>query len=130
MYWDCAFGLLITLAVGHGVMEQIHHWLHKRIEPPPLPGKGVPPWFTGLVERAIFFLFVAAYDVPGITVSMMVWLGIKMAANWNRPGLTSSDDSDAEARRARGAIAAAVLGLMSMGFALVGGLICRGAITG
>ena len=90
----------------------------------------MPPWFVGLVERSIFFLFVAAYDVPGITVSMMVWLGIKMAANWNRPGLTSSDDSDAEARRACGAIAAAVLGLMSMGFALVGGLICRGAITG
>ena len=127
MYWDCAFGLIITLGIGHGVIQQIHTWLHGRIGLSRSGDERVPAWFTGLVERAVFFLFVAS-GVPGIPVSMMVWLGIKMAANWNRPGLVPSDDSDAEARRARGAIAAAVLGLLSMGFALVGGLICRGAI--
>ena len=127
MYWDCAFGLIITLGIGHGVIKLIHTWLHDRIKPPRPVGEGVPAGFTGFVERAGFFLFVV-FDMPGITVSMMVWLGIKMAANWNRPGLVPSDDSDAGARRARGAIAAAVLGLLSMGFALVGGLICRGAI--
>ena len=128
MYWDCVFGLLITLGLGHGVIGPIHAWLHERIKPPRLPGKGVPAGFTGFVERLVFFLIVV-FDMPGFTVSMMVWLGIKMATNWNRPGLAASD-AEAEARRARGAIAAAVLGLMSMGFALVGGLICRGAITG
>ena len=126
MYWDCLFGLIISLVIGHGAIQPLHSWLHDRIGITRSKGQGVPPWFTGLAERSVFFLLVAS-DMPGTTVSMMAWIGIKMAANWNRPGL-SPPDAEAEARRARGAIAAAVLGLIGMGFALAGGLICRGAV--
>ncbi len=46
------------------------------------------------------------------------WLAIKMAANWER-----APESDPFHRS--GAVLAAVLGLISMGFALGGGLICK-----
>ncbi len=126
MYWDCLFGLIISLAIGHGVIQLLHRWLHDRIGIPRSQGRAVPPWFTGLAERSVFFLLVAS-DLPGTTVSMMAWIGIKMAANWNRPAAAPIDAED-EALRARGGIAAAVLGLIGMGFALAGGLICRGAV--
>jgi hypothetical protein len=87
----------------------------------------VPPWLTGLVERFVFFLLVA-FDMPATPVTMMAWLGIKMAANWNRSDSTPPDE-EAETMRAQGATAAAVLGLLSMGFALIGGLLFRYAMT-
>lgn len=125
MYWDCLFGLIISLVIGHGVIQPLHCWLHDRIGIPKSKKRAVPPALTGLVERAVFFLLVAS-NMPGTTVSMIAWIGIKMAANWNRP-VSTPLDAEVEARRARGAIAAAVLGLLGMGFALIGGLICRGA---
>jgi hypothetical protein len=126
MYLDFLLGLIVSLAIGHGVLKWLHRWLHDRIgiEDQDHP---VPPWLTGLVERFVFFLLVA-FDMPATPVTMMAWLGIKMAANWNRSDSTPPDE-EAETKRAQGATAAAVLGLLSMGFALMGGLLFRYAMT-
>jgi hypothetical protein len=75
----------------------------------------VSPWLTGIVERA-FFTVVLAFDVSGASTAMMAWLTVKMLPNWNR---TTADPP--------GAFTALLAGLVSLFFALVGGLICRTA---
>jgi len=133
MYLDFFLGLIVALAIGHGVLRWLHRWLHDRIGIED-DDKPVPPWLTGLIERFVFFLMVA-FNMPATPVTMMAWLGIKLAANWNRsvstPPKKAEQDAIAEAerKRAQGAIAAAVLGLLSMGFALIGGLLFRYAMT-
>jgi len=67
---------------------------------------------TGIIER-VFFTVVVAFDVSGTATAMMGWIAIKMAAVWNV----------SQPRAAT--IFTALGGLMSMFFALTGGLICR-----
>lgn len=77
----------------------------------------VPGWITGLVERT-FFTIAVAFGGPFAIVAMIAWLGAKMATDWNRP--------QAERQDPAGAFTTLLGGLVSMFFALVGGLICRG----
>jgi hypothetical protein len=116
----------VALAIGHGVLRWLHRWLHDRIGIED-EDKPVQPWLTGLIERFVFFLMVA-FEMPATPVTMMAWLGIKMAASWNR-SVSTSPDEEVETKQAQGAMAAVVLGLLSMGFALIGGLLFRYAMT-
>lgn len=76
---------------------------------------------VGFMECA-FFTLAVAHNMPGVIAAMMSWVAVKLAANWaNRPAPT--DELTGPFRLT------AILGtLFSMGFALVGGLICRGSI--
>lgn len=75
------------------------------------------PIWTGLIER-FFFTLIVAFDISGAAVAMMGWLGAKMAVNWNRqPG-------DNPVNRAF-SMTALQTGVVSLLFALIGGLICR-----
>lgn len=88
---------------------------------PKLKQPRVPAWITGAVERFVFSVLVAL-NVSGVAPAMVGWLALKMAANWNRKDL---DDNP----KARGfALSALLAGLVSMLFATVGGLICRGEL--
>lgn len=72
----------------------------------------------------MFFTVVIGVSehVPSdILTAMFAWLAVKMAANWNR------DQSSPKAVRA-GAVSAALAGLVSMLFAFIGGLLCRGSL--
>jgi hypothetical protein len=126
MYLDFFLCLLVALAIGHGVLRWLHRWLHDQIGIQD-EDKPVQPWLTGLIERFVFFLMVA-FEMPATPVTMMAWLGIKMAASWNR-SVSTTPDEEAETKEAQGAMAAVVLGLLSMGFALIGGLLFRYAMT-
>ena len=112
-------GFVFSLAVGHAFVAPLRWWLYKRIGIPMATEKGVPAWFLGVAERA-FFTAAIAFELSGAAVAMMAWVALKMASYWTR----GADDEI----RSRGATAAALLGLTSMGFALVGGLICIGKI--
>ena len=79
----------------------------------------VQPWLTGTVER-IFFTLAAAFHVSGAVVAMIAWVGLKMATDWNRPGGAGGQNP------AGGAWTALLGGLVSMLFALLGGVICGG----
>jgi len=81
----------------------------------------VPAWLTGLVERTFFTLLVA-FQVQGVSTAMIGWLAIKLASNWNHPSAPNE-----KATRAH-AFLALLAGLISLGFAFVGGLICAGHI--
>lgn len=114
-YWF--LGYFVSVVVGGVVVEGCWRWGRQCIGMPPYKRKGVSPWVTGVVER-LFFTLAAAID-PSTTIPAMIgWLAIKMAANWER-----APESDPFHRS--GAVLAAVLGLISMGFALGGGLICK-----
>lgn len=81
-------------------------------------GEKVPPSLTGLIER-LFFTMMVATDISGTAVAMITWIFAKMVTNWNRLG------REVPVSRAFSALLA---GLVSMLFALIGGMICRGTL--
>lgn len=73
-------------------------------------------WKVGVIESACFAAMIGL-GIQGIAPAMMLWISAKMAAGWNL-----HNGSDDDAKRARfGALAG---GLVSMGFAAIGGTIC------
>ena len=80
--------------------------------------KHVPPWLTGVIER-LFFTCVIAFKLSGVAIAMIGWITLKMVTNWNRP----STDKD---QKTTGAFSALLAGLVSMLFAIIGGLIVNG----
>ncbi len=80
-------------------------------------GKEVPAWLTGAVER-LFFTVLVGLEVSGAPTAMIGWLALKLATNWNHP-----DWKDKPGARAF-AFSALLAGLVSMLFALLGGLVC------
>jgi len=98
---------------------------------PDAPRRRVPSWFTGTIER-IFFTTLVAFDVAGYPVAMIVWLAAKMAATWTGRG-TPRNDTEEEAKQANdyriSSSITLVNGLVSMMFALIGGLIMQYALA-
>ena len=123
----CSLGLFTSLVVGSWVTGFFLRRVRRRLDrlrgirgdSDPAPWHGVqdiPPWLTGVIER-LFFTVVVAFNVPGAVVAMIAWLAVKMATDWNRPGIPTT---------AAGAMSALLGGLVSMLFAVAGGLICSG----
>ena len=82
----------------------------------------VPSWFIGLTERT-FFVILVAFELSAVAVAMIVWLTVKMLYNGN---IFSDDKKNITVRSL--AFSALLANLISMLFALIGGLICRGSI--
>jgi len=112
-------GFSVSLGLGWLFVGLFLRWVqHDEAEKSSSGATRVPPWFTGLVERT-FFTIVIAFDISGAATGMMAWLAVKMASNWNR--VIGSQAA---------AFQALTAGLISLFFALVGGLICRGRLLG
>ena len=77
---------------------------------------------TGLLER-LLFTFLVAFDISGTAIAMIVWLATKMTINWDK---ISHPKDNPEIRSLT--LSALLAGLVSMFFALVGGLVCRGQL--
>lgn len=71
---------------------------------------------TGAIERTLFTLLIA-YQVSGAAVAMMIWLGLKTALGWGEHLKTPQGRSLA--------LHGLFTGLVSLLFALVGGLFIR-----
>jgi hypothetical protein len=123
------FGLSISLAAGHFASRKFRDFRNKHIEKVTNNSKEIElikkdqiqsdllPTITGIAER-FFFTLIIAFDVSGGAVAMIAWLGAKMAVNWNR--------LSGENPVARGfSMTALQTGMVSLFFALLGGLICR-----
>jgi hypothetical protein len=126
VYW--LLGLTWALVVGHLVTKFVLNRIRAFLvaartaagDTGTLPwsiGTGVPSWLTGTIER-LFFTTAVAFELSGVATAMMAWMGVKLAANWNRP--TAPPDPVGAL-----ALSAALGGLVSMFFALTGGVICR-----
>ncbi len=77
----------------------------------------VPPWITGTAE-SVFFTTAVFFSMSGVLIAMMLWITLKMAAKWGARG-----DRTKGIHYVR--LTALLGGLISMFFALVGGLIAR-----
>ena len=115
-----ALGLTLSLGVGWYVTEAFLTQLRENFKvKKPNAEKCVPPWLTGLVERS-FFTVAVALNLSGATTAMVGWVAVKMASHWTRPSARHGPNS-------RFLVFSGLLaGLVSMFFALVGGLIARG----
>lgn len=122
----------LAISVGWGTaITPIFLWLLRRVymKLPKQnldPGtRAVPALLLGILER-IFFTVVIAYNVAGGGIAMIGWLTVKMAANWNRS--VTAENSQDLTQKIRYAMAALAAGIVSMGFALIGGLVWKGDI--
>lgn len=119
---EWTIGLLFAVVAGSVAtwifLKALRWWLGL----PPKPrlsrgARGVPPWLTGVVER-IFFTVLVGLEVSGAPAAMIGWLALKLATNWNHPDWKEKPNSRTFA------LSALLGGLISMFFALLGGLIC------
>jgi hypothetical protein len=124
VYW--LVGLTVALVAGHFAAKSVVDWLRSRIvlahaadkepyKPLWLSDIGIPVGMTGFIER-LFFTTAVAFELSGVATAMIAWIVVKLAADWNRP-TTPADPA--------GTLSAALGSLVSMLFALAGGMICR-----
>lgn len=135
MYCGFVGIVLIALIAGHvgagAFLWVLRDWWQK-IEKEDLDpdSRPVPVWVTGGIERAIFSLPIAYLPNPQnvslIGAGMIAWLALKMATNWNR--IWAEEDEVKRTRRTRGALAALLAGVVSLSFAVWGGLSARGVL--
>jgi len=115
-------GLSVALVCG-GIVNQ--HWARKLKK---LIGDEDPqyriliPLSLGVVE-SLFFTIGVAFDLSGVMIGMVAWMGAKMAAHW---GIESKEHQVKNI----GTIRFLVLGgtMISLLFAMIGGLICSGKL--
>ena len=118
-------GFFVSIVVGHGVVWTVRYFLYKHLNVVERKGSGVMPgWMLGAGERA-FFTLVIAFNIAGAAISMIAWVALKMATGWNRLGIATKGDEDLRTQQALGAL---FVNLWSMGFALIGGVICNDRI--
>jgi hypothetical protein len=84
---------------------------------------GIPVLVTGTVER-LFFLVAVAFNLSGVVVAMVGWIGVKMAAHWGARPEAPEQQKSGSIYAIR--ITAILGGLLSLLFAMVGGLVCSG----
>jgi len=116
-----SIGMSVALVLGAVVTELFVRALRScfNISIPPSQ-RAVPAWLVGSIER-LFFTVVVAFNISGTAVAMIGWITVKMVTNWNRPGCSGPEFAPV-------ALTALLGGLVSMFFALIGGLICSGNI--
>lgn len=144
-------GLVVSLLIGHFVTGEFVDLVrsHYRIDEKWIDENfdyglpNLPRWVIGPLER-LFFTLLVAFNVSGVATGMMIWLLVKMVSNWNLliPPLVGENrnlKTDEEKKREkeqdmhramlRRYTWSGFLGtLMSLLFALLGGLICGGLI--
>lgn len=140
-------GLGFALGIGHLLtkifLEKLRAHIRFDVSGINVAEREIPAWLAGILER-LFFTAVIAFDVSAAGAAIMGWVAIKMATDWNRiniknvpPGgappsakstvpINSSNIDEAKLRVF--ALSGLYGSLLSMFFALLGGLICRGAI--
>jgi len=80
----------------------------------------VPSWKTGFAERTLFFFVTIV--LPGKVITYMgVWMGLKMAANWNRRSVKYTDNEEEQDKISMFSISALFGNVASLAFAFIGG---------
>ena len=82
----------------------------------------LPTTVLGVIER-IFFGALVAFDISETAAEMVTWIFVKMATDWNR--ILEAGSKKGPRSLAFGSLLASMISLL---FALIGGLICRMAI--
>ncbi len=89
---------------------------------------------TGLLER-LGVTLLTVWNPTAALAFAVAWMGLKMAANWNRPGRLEASQFEPDVpepekwiRVARGAMSALLGSLVSLGFGVLGGLVVKGEV--
>lgn len=92
---------------------------------------GIKGWFIGAVER-MFFTPLVAWNVGGAGIAMIAWITVKYYTFWKKrrlepgkSGNTKQTENDQSSLAVGLAFKSLLSGLVSMFFALIGGLIWR-----
>lgn len=134
-YFVCwVLGLTISLLCGKYVISRVLRFIRNAvIKPKAYQASGgkeeydklykdalyIQGGFIEFLER-IFFLVAVAFNISGTLVAMIGWVTVKMVYNW---GLLTKDSPSTTKRSL--AFSALFGNLLSMFFALLGGLVCR-----
>ncbi|WP_126453446.1 hypothetical protein [Sulfuriflexus mobilis] len=124
---EIIIGFSVSL-IGGGIgawlfLKLLRKWMRLTKEAEENSGsRAVPSWITGVIER-FFFTLLVHFQLPGVPAAMLIWLTLKMVTNWNSPLRKEADKN-----HTRLAFSALLAGLISLGFAVYGGLISRGDI--
>jgi hypothetical protein len=111
---------IVAAGVGWAIVELVdRRWLKYIPCDPHEAVKGVQDWLLGVVERLVFA--PAFYLAPKeAAAGALVWLGLKMAANWQHP--PNGNDLIIHRRRS---VRALLLGFISLAVAGASGLLAR-----
>lgn len=115
-------GTLLTEAfVTKFLQPRIDAHRKKKELPAASPALDLPPAiagrFMGIAERA-FFCLAIGFALGGTATAMVVWAGLRGALLWNKP----------ESRDSSAVHCALLTGLVSLTFAMLGGMLCSYAL--
>jgi len=127
------FGLFFSLVIGEWVTTKFLSWIKGRVRENARQMDNVeddefeifsgdeyfPPRITGTLER-LFFAVLVGFDVSGTAIAMILWVALKMATEW-----FSVIQEQREAWKMQMVFSALLGNVVSLLFALVGGLIFR-----
>jgi hypothetical protein len=114
---------LVAVLVGQAIVEPLNSYLKNRIGAHPRDNvKGVPPWLIGSIERLVFgpAFYLAAKEAA---LGALVWLGLKMAANWEHAPEDTPDYPNLSLIHRRHSVRALLMGFISLAIAAVAGLL-------
>ncbi len=136
-FYPWIIGFSFALIIGHTVIWTLvkvgRWWIFYGNHLAPQTGptrtrpraRPLPPWLVGIVERSLFTLYVALSPSVGSTILIMAaWVGIKMATGWARSSKLGEND-EVWLRWKSAAFISLFGNILSMVFALGGGMICR-----
>lgn len=128
-WWFIGFGVSIILAAAlvplimRPIRRHIVRCAERRNEPIPdvyLSPLDVSIHLFASAER-IFFTILVTFDVSATAAAMIGWITIKMVTDWNRIRKHEDDTVGVRSMAFLGLLG----NLLSMLFALIGGLLCR-----
>ncbi len=113
---------VVAMALGQAIVEPINERLKNLIRPhlrDDVPG--VPPGLMGAVERLVFA--PAFYLAPiAAAAGALVWLGLKMAANWEHSPVNDPAYPNLTLVHRRHSVRALLMGFISLAVAAASGL--------
>lgn len=138
LFWLWIPGFIVALVLGHlwtvTVLWPIRNYIHRQVVKRNEQIAGiyidqlaVPPWLTGYIERS-FFCTLVAFDISATAAGMLTWILIKMATDWHRLLGQGVESKFCMYGPRSLAFASLLAGMISLFFALIGGLICRIAL--
>jgi hypothetical protein len=114
-------GLAIAL-LAHRPMKEFLALLRRASNfKDPRPKRGVPSIITGTFERLLAFILLVICVDDAFTV-LGIWLGLKLAANWQA---MPHEDTATSREVSVGTLTAVMAGIISVGIGAFGGWLAR-----
>ena len=115
-------GLFVSLVFGGIVTQYYARRVRKLIVDEEPNYRILIPLSIGVVE-SLFFTIGVAFNLSGVMIGMVAWMGAKMAAHWGKESQEHQVSNIVTVR-----FLVLVGTMISLLFAMIGGLICAGRL--